>query len=96
MFQQGAQLRRFHVLRGDVAAACHLESGRKVRQHHAQRFLMLCYIVGKGARHCVLKQAFVRDQPFAIDRFDLCRIEIHRNHADEHKDAQDDVQDWNA
>ncbi len=96
MFEQGAQLGRFHVLGGDVSAAGHLQSRRQIGQHHAQRFLVLRNVVRQGAGHRVLQQALVGDQALAVDRFHLRRIEIHRHDADQHQHAEDDVQNRNA
>ena len=51
MFEQGPQFRRFDMLRRNVSAARHLQGGRQVGQHHAQRFLMLtqCRPPGSGS-----------------------------------------------
>ncbi len=95
MFQQGAKFGRFNVLSCDIASAGYLQSRGQIGQHHAQGFLMLSDVVGEGTGHRVLQQPLVGNQAFAVDRFNLLRIEIHRHNADERKYAQDDVQNRN-
>ena len=84
------------MLRGDVATARHLQGRRQVRQHHAQRFLVLCNVVGEGARHRVLQQPLIGDQALTVNRFHLLRVEIHRHYADERERTKDDVQNGDA
>ena len=82
MLQQCSQFRRLYVLRRDVSSASHLQGGRQVGQHHAQRFLMLTDVVGQGAGHGVLQEPFVGDQGLTVDGLNSFRIEIHRHYAD--------------
>jgi hypothetical protein len=96
VFEQGAELRRIHVVAGEIAAAFDLHRRGQVGLHHAQGFLMLRNIVGQRAGHGVLQQSLVGDEAVPIGGFDLGRVKIHGHDADQHEHAEDGVQDGDA
>ena len=57
---------------------------------------MLRNVVCQRAGYSVLQQHFVGFQAFAVDGFDLRRVEVHGHNGDQHEHTEDDVENRDA
>src|SRR6185437_7495454 len=96
VFHQGAQFRGAHVIAAEVATAGNLDGGGQIVKHQPHRGLALGNVVGQGAGDGVLQHHFVGLQAVPVHGNHLLRIEIHRDHADQHEHTEDEVKDGNA
>ena len=92
ILQQRPNLRGFHPLAAQVAATGDLDGISHVGQRGKNVFLALGDILGQGAGHGVLQQAFIALQRLAIHGHHFGGIEVQRHNTDSNQYAENQVE----